>query len=92
MDDQQRICTNCGFPSAKLKRLDHYLSLFFIPVFRVKKGECFIECDKCGNINSETLQSEKISLEKQTFSRCPKCEEYLPRNFKYCPLCGKRLL
>lgn len=47
------MCPSCGLPSAKLKRLDHYLSLFFIPIIPVKKGERFIECDRCGGLFNE---------------------------------------
>jgi hypothetical protein len=45
---QVRICPNCGRPSLYLKRIDHYLSLFFIPLFRVKRGELFLSCEACG--------------------------------------------
>jgi hypothetical protein len=47
LDQNPRRCPGCGLNQAYSKRTDHYLSLFFIPIFRVKKGEPFIICDRC---------------------------------------------
>jgi len=35
---QPRTCPACGYPKLFLKRIDHYLSLFFIPLIPVKRG------------------------------------------------------
>ena len=39
LDNNPRRCPACGLVQTYLKRSDSYLSLFFIPIFRVKKGE-----------------------------------------------------
>ncbi len=39
LDDSRRLCPACGLAQARLKRTDQYLSLFFIPLFPVKRGE-----------------------------------------------------
>jgi len=48
LDKQARICPECGRLALYHKRIDHYLSLFFIPVFPVKRGEPFLSCEGCG--------------------------------------------
>lgn len=35
IDKALRLCPACGLARARLQRTDHWLSLFFIPVFRV---------------------------------------------------------
>jgi uncharacterized C2H2 Zn-finger protein len=60
MDDQPRVCPRCGLSSAYLKRLDHYISLFFIPLIPIKRGERFLECDRCRGIFDERGRSMPI--------------------------------
>jgi hypothetical protein len=38
VDDNPQRCPSCGLAQAYTTRVDHYLSLFFIPLIRVKKG------------------------------------------------------
>ena len=52
VDDTPRLCPACGLAQARLKRIDHYLSLFFIPLFPVKRGEPVVICDRCGVVSS----------------------------------------
>jgi uncharacterized C2H2 Zn-finger protein len=47
LDQNPHRCPVCGLHPAYYKRMDHYFSLFFIPILRVKKGEPFIMCDRC---------------------------------------------
>jgi hypothetical protein len=54
LDDQPRMCPSCGLYKAKLKRADRYLSVFFIPVLRVKKGDPFLFCERCGVASRKT--------------------------------------
>jgi len=54
LDHTPRICPACGLAQARLKRVDSYFNLFFIPLIPVKKGEPFIICDRCESITSET--------------------------------------
>ena len=47
LEKTARLCPVCGLARARMQRVDHWLSLFFIPVFRVKKGAAFLFCDRC---------------------------------------------
>ena len=47
LDRQARTCPACGLAGAYTRRTDHYLSLFFIPLVRVKKGEPYLYCQRC---------------------------------------------
>jgi DNA-directed RNA polymerase subunit RPC12/RpoP len=90
LDQQERQCPNCGRLTLYLKRTDQYFSLFFIPLFRVKKGEPFL---KCGNCKATYDQHGRRGQEEQTFGgqKCPFCGRQRDLDFKYCPECGKRL-
>lgn len=87
IDEKPQLCPVCGLARAHCKRVDHYLSLFFIPIFRVKKGETFIMCDKCQEEVKEfgygdgTFPGEKEIL-------CGTCGEKIKENFRFCPYCG----
>ena len=48
--NRAKMCPVCGLYRAFQARQDYYLSLFFIPLFPVKRGEMFLACDKCGRI------------------------------------------
>jgi rubrerythrin len=90
LDNNPRRCPACGLSRAYLRRMDHYLSLFFIPVFRVKKGEPFIICDRCEQTASG-FGGDYISSTDPSQIRCPTCGSGLQSNFKYCPYCGKSI-
>ena len=87
VDEKPQLCPVCGFARARYKRVDHYLSLFFIPIFRVKKGEAFIMCDKCEMEVKEfgygdgTFPGEKEIL-------CGTCGKKIKEDFRFCPYCG----
>ena len=81
IDETPRICPSCGLAQARLKRVDHYASLFFIPVFRVKKGETFVHCERC-------RQSAGTVAGK---SACSRCGRALDSDFRFCPYCGAPL-
>ncbi|HSB04435.1 MAG TPA: zinc ribbon domain-containing protein [Thermodesulfobacteriota bacterium] len=88
VDDLPRICPNCGLPSARLKRLDHYLSLFFIPLIPVKRGERFLECDRCGRVFDEPGRTQPTTFQRRPDRICPKCGREAAPDFNYCPHCG----
>ncbi len=90
LDDTPRLCPACGLYQARLKRVDHYLSLFFIPLFRVKKGEPFLECNSCGAISDESGQVFH-GPEKMRGTVCPYCGKPLEPSFQYCPYCGRKV-
>ena len=88
LDQNPRSCPVCGLAQAYFKRVDHYLSIFFIPVLRVKKGEPFIMCNRCEGTLDEFGEEQKFRFGRQT-SRCKNCDKVLKKNFIYCPYCGK---
>ncbi|MBW2096912.1 MAG: zinc ribbon domain-containing protein [Deltaproteobacteria bacterium] len=89
VDEQPRVCPSCGLGQARLKRVDHYLSLFFIPLFRVKKGEPFLECPQCGV--SGGLYGTGSGPSRELPPRCPYCGYPVEPTFRYCPSCGRSL-
>jgi len=91
VDDQPRPCPKCGLPSARLKRLDHYLSLFFIPLFPIKRGEVFLECDRCGGVFDESGRPQSTFSQSEPFRVCPRCRRQMDQDYQFCPYCGQRI-
>jgi uncharacterized CHY-type Zn-finger protein len=92
VDDTPRLCPGCGLAQARLKRTDHYFSLFFIPLFPVKRGSVLLMCDRCEGVFDphQTLPPER----RRTASRpnaCGRCGRGLDPAFSYCPYCGSRV-
>jgi DNA-directed RNA polymerase subunit RPC12/RpoP len=90
LDETPKICSACGLAQARLKRVDYYLSLFFIPLFPVKKGGPVLICSRCGAVSPEENGIRKGSQEVHR-DRCPQCGYSLDRDFRYCPSCGSRI-
>jgi hypothetical protein len=88
LESQPRRCPSCGLYQARLKRVDHYLSLFFVPLFRVKKGSPLLECRSCGSLFSESGQPW-FEASGRAGGVCPACGKVLDPGFRYCPSCGK---
>jgi hypothetical protein len=91
LDDQPRMCRSCGLYQARLKRTDHYLSLFFIPLFPVKKGTPFVECQSCGSLYTESGEAILETPERRSQRPCPGCGATVEPTYRFCPSCGKRL-
>ena len=92
VDDTPRLCPACGLAQARLKRTDHYLSLFFIPLFPVKRGPVMLVCDRCEGVfdPNQPLPSERQSTLSQSY-HCRSCGQALEPSFSYCPRCGRRV-
>jgi len=88
VDKTPRMCPTCGLQQAYLKRTDHYLSLFFIPLFPVKKGEPFLMCENCERTRYEKEPQFNTPSWKDE-KRCNSCGRVLEKEFSYCPYCGK---
>ena len=78
LDKHPRLCPVCGLKTAHTRRIDHYLSLFFVPLLRVKKGRPVLICDRCSRV-----------LNTATENRCRWCGEPMNPAHSYCPFCGK---
>lgn len=90
IDQQPRRCPVCGLTRACLKRVDHYFSLFFIPILRVKKGEPFVLCETCERMTHE-FSNRYFRQEADPHPRCRECGRVVEKEFTYCPYCGKAL-
>jgi len=86
LDRQARSCPSCGRLQLYLKRRDQYLSLFFIPLFPVKRGIPFLICDGC-----TAVFDEQGTVRRESQEKCLSCGRPLERDFAYCPYCGKSL-
>jgi len=70
--------------------MDHYLSLFFIPLFPVKKGAPLLRCENCGAEFDEEGNNIKERY-NSSVRRCIRCGRGLASDFTFCPSCGKKL-
>ncbi len=99
LDETPRLCPACGLAQARLKRIDHYLTLFFIPLFPVKKGDPMLICDRCGHVASPdgrwsgtgAAAPEPDAVDLPSVPSCPRCGRDLDPSFVYCPYCGSRV-
>lgn len=84
----QRSCSECGHFGLTVKRTDQYVSVFFIPLFPVKRGIPFAVCENCSALFDE--QGRRIDRgEAGAMKRCPSCGRPVAPDFSYCPYCGK---
>jgi hypothetical protein len=91
LDEKARRCPACGLVQAYTTRVDHYLSLFFIPLIRVKRGEPFLLCEHCQRPvdDSGPPPAQEVPL-SGTLTVCVACKRTFDGAFKYCPHCGQR--
>ncbi len=89
IDRQARACSVCGHQEVYLKRVDQYLSLFFIPLFPVKKGAPFLICENCNTVFNE--KGIRMDTKRAGEMRCPRCGRELASDFSFCPYCGKAI-
>ncbi len=87
LDQNPRRCPVCGLVRAYYRRVDHYLSIFFIPLLRVKSGEPFLLCDVCEKTVSEIKRDYRAETDRGR-RRCKRCGKGLEEGFSYCPFCG----
>jgi RNA polymerase subunit RPABC4/transcription elongation factor Spt4 len=90
VDEQARPCPACQQIKVFRKRIDHYLSLFFIPLFSVKKGTPFWICENCHAVIDERDTGMDVRPKTQE-RRCPRCERAVGPDFSFCPYCGQAL-
>jgi rRNA maturation endonuclease Nob1 len=85
LDERPQRCPRCGLHQAYLKRVDHYISLFFIPVLRVKTGEPTLVCDRCAQPVPD------FGSDPTPGKSCRFCNRSYPGDYDFCPRCGRRL-
>ena len=90
IDTNPRRCPVCGLHQAYFKRVDHYFSLFFIPLIRIKKGKPFIMCERCQRQLGEFGEEKKGWLGKKK-NECRNCGGRIDKGFDFCPYCGKHV-
>lgn len=90
IEKKPRNCPECGHFQLYLERTDSYLSLFFIPLFSVKKGIPFMRCKNCGTVFTQD-GSPMDSAFTSPLRNCPHCGRSAGPDFVYCPFCGKPL-
>ena len=90
VDENPQRCPACGLPQAFTTRVDHYLSLFFIPLIRVKQGEPFLLCEGCQRPVKDSGPTAKEVPLSGAPTVCVACKRGFDSSFKYCPHCGQR--
>ena len=91
LSDVPQRCPRCGLHQAYIRQVDHYLSLFFIPLLPIKKGEPFLYCQRCEQpVAHGEQQPAAPASPGHPPSLCRQCGRSLERSFKYCPYCGQR--
>jgi RNA polymerase subunit RPABC4/transcription elongation factor Spt4 len=90
LDKRSRLCPRCGHNELYLQRVDHYLSLFFIPLFPVKKGIPVLSCDNCHSVFDQEGKAAREPF-TVTLRKCPYCGRQLETDFEFCPYCGKKV-
>ena len=90
LDETPRLCPSCGLAQARLKRIDHYLSFFFIPLIPVKRGTPMLACERCG---AASPPDAPIGNHRPVadIGRCLRCGAPLQPGFRFCPQCGGRV-
>ncbi len=79
-------CPVCEKSGAVLKRVDHYLCFFKIPVLRVRKGDVFLSCNDCESIMAKDYRHQADVSGRQ----CHSCGQCLYGDV-YCPQCGRQV-
>ncbi len=83
------ICPVCRAGQAKLKRVDQYVSLFFVPLFPIKKGVPVLICGNCKAVSAPGQVSQTVGEADK--GKCSECGGVVSKDFRYCPGCGRKL-
>lgn len=90
LDENPQRCPVCGLVQAYPTRVDHYLSLFFIPLIRVKQGDSFLLCERCQRPIEDVGAPPEKTPPSGTVTVCVACKRTFDGSFNYCPHCGQR--
>jgi len=91
LDDTRRPCSRCGRAACRHVRIDQYLSVFFIPLVRIKKGEPVWACEECGALDGDSGADPAREGGTLRPSICRTCGRRLEPDFAFCPKCGFRI-
>jgi predicted RNA-binding Zn-ribbon protein involved in translation (DUF1610 family) len=87
-----QTCPHCGLAQVYERRVDHYFSLFFIPLARVTKGESIPWCERCQQPLSTLMGANGSETVSKLDGRvCGGCGEILDPEFRFCPHCGREM-
>jgi uncharacterized CHY-type Zn-finger protein len=89
-DDTPKRCPICGLAQAYTTRVDHYLSLFFIPLIRVKRGATFLLCEHCQQPVDDSREPYQGPSVFPSETICVACKKHFDGSYRYCPYCGQR--
>jgi predicted amidophosphoribosyltransferase len=87
LDKRPATCPRCGQATASRQRVDQYFSFFFIPLFRVSKGEEVLWCDHC-QMGFAPQRPGPTVEDLRPAPTCRRCGRPLAPDFNYCPYCG----
>lgn len=90
IDDTPRRCPVCGLAQAYTTRVDHYFSLFFLPVLRVKQGAPFLLCEHCRQPVDNSWPTSPNAPTAPPGTICVACKKTFDATYRYCPHCGQR--
>ncbi|KJS31724.1 MAG: hypothetical protein VR64_09225 [Desulfatitalea sp. BRH_c12] len=88
IDSAPRRCPQCGLHQAVRQQVDYYISLFFIPLIRIKQGKPFLYCRHCRQPVGDLPQHPAI--QPPSGKKCGACGADVNDHFLYCPHCGNR--
>jgi RNA polymerase subunit RPABC4/transcription elongation factor Spt4 len=91
LEETPRRCPRCGLHQAYLKRVDHYLSVFFIPVLKVKTGAPVLVCNRCEQPVHDSGSDRSQPQQPSATRLCRFCNRAFPADYTFCPVCGRRL-
>ena len=91
LEENPRRCPRCGLHQAYLKRVDHYLSVFFIPVLKIKTGQPVLICNRCEQPAHDSGSDLPRPQPSPATRSCRFCDKAFPRDYNFCPICGRRL-
>ena len=86
LEDRAGSCPYCGHVAVRRQRVDHYISLFFIPLIPVKRGAVHVACGHCKNVVPNGMGPGAGG-----FKGCRHCGSPVEEEFAFCPYCGKRV-
>ena len=91
LEKRPEACPFCFHLDVYLKRTDQYISVFFIPIIRIKKGVPFLTCENCRAVLDRDDGFIGMDRGGDRIRRCGSCGRSVEPDFDYCPYCGKHL-